>query len=208
MALLVAGTIVVVLAVASGSWRMDPVLSGSMRPSFPVGGLVLAERVPVRSIEVGDVVLFTPPWAPGETYVHRVISLSRQRGSTTIRTKGDANPVADPAPVHLTGRWIYEARAVVPFVGYLAVWCHSPAGELELAVAALVTAIGVAGWSVGGRRGAHRASRDPRRSLPGVFGPSTEAPVVPADGRNLRQAPAAAQVTPSLRLGLSQEVEA
>ena len=138
-------TAALVVLVGSGWWRMDPVLSWSMRPAFPVGGVVVAERVPVSSVGVGDVVLFTPPWAPGATYVHRIIGVRRAAGATTIRTKGDANAVADPAPVTLTGRTIYEARFVVPVVGYVAVWCHSPAGELELAGGALVGALAAAG---------------------------------------------------------------
>ena len=144
--LLGVATTALVVLVSSGWWRMDPILSGSMRPAFPVGGVVVAERVPVSSIRVGDVVLFSPPWAAGETYVHRIIGVRRTKGATTIRTKGDANPVPDPAPIRLTGQSIYEARFVVPVLGYVAVWSHSPEGELELAGAALAGALVVAGW--------------------------------------------------------------
>lgn len=146
MTALLAGT------VASGAWRMDPMLSGSMRPAYPLGSVVLAERVPLAALQRGDVVLFSPPWAPGQTYAHRIIALRRVAGVTTIRTKGDANSVADPAPVRLTGRFVYEARAAVPVVGYVAVWAHSSAGELELAAIALMTAMGVAAWTAKVRR--------------------------------------------------------
>ena len=152
LATLVGGIASLGLAIGSGSWRIDPILSGSMRPGFPVGGVVVAERVPVAVLRVYDVVLFQPPWSPGTTDVHRIVQIHRHGLITTIRTKGDDNSVADPLPVRLTGRWIYEARFALPLVGYAAVWLHSPAGELELAGVLLCVAIGVAAWATHERR--------------------------------------------------------
>lgn len=118
--------IVVAVAVTSGAWQIRPVLSGSMRPDLPVGGVVVTQRVPLDSLAVGDVAVFHPPVDPRLDYVHRIIWLRRRAGELLVRTKGDANATADPWLLHVRGRWGYVARFSVPWIGYAAVWVHSP----------------------------------------------------------------------------------
>lgn len=144
--------VALVVVVGTGWLRIDPIMSGSMRPGLPVGGVAIAERVPRASLRVGDVVLFTPPWAPSTTDVHRIISLDRSGGGSVIRTRGDANSAADPAPVRLSGRWIYEVRGSLPFMGYAAVWLHSAAAKLELSLGVLLGAVGITIWNLRARR--------------------------------------------------------
>lgn len=130
-----------VAAVASGGWQVRPVLSGSMRPTFPVGGVVITESVPTGSLRVGDVAVFHPPGQADITYVHRIVWLHREGGQLLVQTKGDANPVRDPWTLHVRGPVAYRERWVLPLVGYAAVWVHSAAGRHDLylvAVAAFV----------------------------------------------------------------------
>jgi len=75
LAALVAAAPTGIVGVASGAWQVRPILSGSMRPGFPVGGVVVTQRVPLDSLHVGDVVVFHIPHDPGATYLrppHRV----------------------------------------------------------------------------------------------------------------------------------------
>ena len=158
--------VALVVVVETGWLRIDPIMSGSMRPGLPVGGVAIAERVPRASLRVGDVLFFTPPWAPGTTDVHRIISLRRSGGGTVIRTRGDANAAADPIPVRLLGRWVYEVRGSLPFVGYAAVWLHSAAAKLELSLGVLLGAVGITIWSLRARHrpvGQAGAQGDPSR---------------------------------------------
>lgn len=126
---------VMAAAVGSGEWQVQPILSGSMRPGFPVGGVVFVQRVPLSSLRVRDVALFHPPGEPQITYVHRIISLERTPQGLDIRTQGDDNVFPDPWTLHLQGRWAYQARFTVPLVGYVAVWDHSPSGHKDLLLA-------------------------------------------------------------------------
>ncbi len=144
----VAGVVVVaglaVAAVALGHWQARPVLSGSMRPALPIGGVAITESVPTGSLKVGDVAVFHPPGQPDVTYVHRIIWLQRHHGQLLVRTKGDANPVRDPWTLHVQGAVAYQVRYVVPLVGYAAVWVHSAGGRsrlLLLAAAALLVCV-------------------------------------------------------------------
>jgi signal peptidase len=116
----------VVAAVASGSYQVRPVLTGSMRPGLPVGGVVVTERVPVSSLGVRDVIVFHRPDNASELVVHRIIALRHVAGGLVIRTQGDNNPVRDPWRVRLQGADAYRAQFSVPLIGYAAIWWHQP----------------------------------------------------------------------------------
>ena len=140
LTLIAAGIVVAVIGVAGGGWAVQPILSGSMRPGFPLGGVVVAERMPVTDLQVRDVVIFHPPSEPTIDYVHRVISLRREGSTVVIRTQGDANLYPDPWTLRLHGRYVYVARFTLPLLGYPAVWVHSPTGRRTLLATAFVLA--------------------------------------------------------------------
>jgi len=122
IAALFGGGALVTFAIATGGWTMAPILSGSMRPGFPVGGVVVAEREPMASLAVGDVILFQNPNQPSVEMVHRITQLQiGQSGQPVVKTKGDANSAADPWAVTLKGRTVYVAEFTLPLLGYLAV---------------------------------------------------------------------------------------
>jgi signal peptidase I len=125
--------------VVSGRYEIRPVLSGSMRPGLPVGGVVLAEKVPTASLHVRDVIIFHRPGHPSELVVHRITTLSPSAAGPVIQTQGDANDVPDPWKVTLQGSTAYRAKYSVPLVGYAAIWAHEPqTRRLALLLAALL----------------------------------------------------------------------
>lgn len=126
----------VAIAVLSGNYQIRPVLSGSMRPGLPVGGVVITHRVPLADIKVRDVIVFTRPGNPSEMVVHRVIQLDRHGSTVTARTQGDANDVADPWTLSLHGTTAYRAMYSLPLLGYPAVWLHNMNGNHILAAIA------------------------------------------------------------------------
>ena len=119
----------VVLAAGIGfrvaDFHVQTVLSGSMRPTVSPGDLAITQGVPINSLRVGDVIVFTPP-TETQSLLHRIAS----RDGDVITTKGDANSVADPWHVTLKGTTGYRLVFVVPYVGWL----------IELRGAALVAA--------------------------------------------------------------------
>ena len=111
--------LVVGLAVRTGRLDLEPVLSGSMRPTFAPGDLVVATRVHVSSLKVGDVVAFNPPGS-AKKEMHRIVTIQRKGGKTLITTKGDANNVTDPwGRIGLRGAWAYRLKAVIPKLGWV-----------------------------------------------------------------------------------------
>lgn len=149
-----------VVAVGTGRYQIRPILSGSMRPGLPVGGVVIAKRVPISALEIRDVVVFHPPNEPNTFVVHRIISLEREAGEVRIQTQGDANDVPDAWTAVLRGRFAYRAVYTVPLVGYIAVWAHNPDGRRILLLAGLLL-LAVAGATAALQLRRRRTSPDP-----------------------------------------------
>jgi signal peptidase len=103
------------------------VLSGSMTPGLPVGGMVFTRPVDPADIVAEDVITFQRPSNPAELVTHRVVAVDTSSGAPIFTTKGDANPAPDLDPVSASavqGELWFSA----PQVGRLAAVLHSPQG--------------------------------------------------------------------------------
>ena len=98
------------------------VTGSSMEPAIHKGALVIVEPVSPTAISRGDIITFEHY---GQTTTHRVIAIDGSNAaSPTFTTKGDANTVADPEPVHFPGQvGIY--RASIPVLGYVIVYAQA-----------------------------------------------------------------------------------
>lgn len=106
------------------SYETAAVVSGSMRPVVSEGDLVIFRSFPPPDrrassdlgLAPGDIVLFLSPRDGTTRIMHRVVSVT---DDGRVKTKGDANPVADD--------WLVDpgdvkgvARLVIPRAGMLA----------------------------------------------------------------------------------------
>ena len=146
--LAVVGVVVALTVVGTltGRWGLVPVLTGSMRPGIEPGDLVLVTPEPFAAVRVGQILDFQPPGEGGATVVHRIVSATRRPTGPVIRTKGDANNVADPWKAQLGGTTAWRVRAVIPKLGYLSVAEHNPnvrlAVEASLFLGGVMTGLG------------------------------------------------------------------
>ena len=95
------------------------IVSGSMTGTYDRGSLVWDEVVPVADLKVGDVITYLPP-AGDHLITHRLSWIGRDSsGARAFRTKGDANPVADPWTFRL--EQTAQARVVmgIPYIGHV-----------------------------------------------------------------------------------------
>jgi signal peptidase I len=124
----VALAIFVLLALVphTGLYRPETVLSGSMKPYFGAGDLVIVTPESTRDVRVGQVISFHIPTGDHHVQTHRVVAVLRRGAHPLIRTKGDANKAADPWTARLDGSTTYRVRAVVPKLGWLIVWLRDP----------------------------------------------------------------------------------
>lgn len=95
------------------------VLTGSMRPHYPPGTLVVVRPVDADRLTVGDVVTYQLRSGEPDVVTHRIVAVGvslENPGEPVFTTKGDANRIADPKPVRpvqVRGRLWYA----VPYLG-------------------------------------------------------------------------------------------
>lgn len=103
----------------------SPVLTGSMRPAFAPGDLLITAPKAVANLKPGQVAVFTPP---GETtpYAHRITAIAGTPDHPVLTTKGDANPAADKWRARLDQVQVPVVVATVPHVGSALLWAQDP----------------------------------------------------------------------------------
>ncbi len=125
----------------AGWWRLDTVLTGSMRPGIQPGDVEILRPEPVSALRVGQIVAFHPP-KDAFTVTHRVVAIRTAAGHDAglwITTKGDANNARDPwGSVRILGSSVWVVRGVIPGIGFLSVWVKSPLPHLLLMIAAVL----------------------------------------------------------------------
>jgi signal peptidase len=97
------------------------ITGGSMTGTYDRGSIVFDKPVPVSDLKVGDVITYSPPASTGVhgLITHRIISV-KDHGTdgASYRTKGDANPAADPWRFQLDQPTQAKVAFAVPYLGY------------------------------------------------------------------------------------------
>lgn len=104
---------------------IQPVLTGSMRPTYGPGWAVVSRSIPVTSIRPGMVVIFVPP-GQSVSYAHRVLTVTGSPNNPVLTTKGDANPGPDAWHARIKAKNIQEVIWAIPGVGHLMVDAQGP----------------------------------------------------------------------------------
>lgn len=127
--LLIAGIIVAAVMFAAGKspgksllgYRYYDVLTGSMKPAYNAGDLILVKVTDPSEIQVGDPVTFNPGSTDDSYLTHRVTQKLENymgTGNVCFKTKGDANETEDPFVID-GSRMIGVVKMKIPFAGYL-----------------------------------------------------------------------------------------
>jgi signal peptidase I len=103
----------------------SPVLTGSMRPAFAPGDLLITAPTGVSSLQRGQIAVFTPP---GEStpFAHRITAVAGSPEHPVITTKGDANPAPDHWRATLNQDQVPVVVATVPYAGNVLLWTQNP----------------------------------------------------------------------------------
>ena len=123
-----ATAVLVALAVAYGAlrladWRPETIVTGSMRPAYAPGDLVIVSPQRASAVRPGEVITFAHPRRRGRTLTHRVMSVQSgppvAPGWLAITTKGDANPAPERWTIR-SGGTVGRVRAHLPRAGEIA----------------------------------------------------------------------------------------
>jgi signal peptidase I len=109
-----------------GLYRPVTVLSGSMRPTFSPGDMVIVTPEPVSSVRVGQVISYQVPVGIHQVETHRIVRILAGGAHPTVQTQGDANNWPDPWTAKLEGNTAWRMRTVIPHLGYVVNWLRSP----------------------------------------------------------------------------------
>ncbi|HEX6489737.1 MAG TPA: signal peptidase I [Gaiellaceae bacterium] len=101
-----------------GWYRPLTVLSGSMRPTFSPGDLIIVRPEPLRDVHAGQVIAYHVPVADHQLETHRVIRILRGGPNPIVQTQGDANNWHDPWNAELHGSTAWRLSLVIPAAGY------------------------------------------------------------------------------------------
>jgi signal peptidase len=128
VALLVFAMVANFLVIAQSLFAPLSVVEGnSMSPNIRNDDAVFISSVEPEQLKIGDVVVFADPESPGDSIMHRIISLDTSEKTTLVVTKGDANPTVDPFAIPAQ-RISGKVSAVFPRAGALLSYIHSPYG--------------------------------------------------------------------------------
>ncbi len=104
-------------------WERYVIVSGSMTGTYDRGSIVFDEVVPTTSLLVGDVITYKRPAGAGPNglVTHRIVKIFKdpKTGDRVYRTKGDANPAADPWRFFLADKKVARVATSVPKVGFV-----------------------------------------------------------------------------------------
>jgi len=105
-----------------GNYQILAVMSGSMAPTIPVGGLVVVK--PESDYKVNDIITFKTPGATRtkDYTTHRLVEIKDKNGKKTFITKGDANKTNDTEtvdPASVVGKQIFSIAGVGYLLGYI-----------------------------------------------------------------------------------------
>ena len=129
--LLVATLAVVLLFILIASnflgWRFDAVLTGSMSPTFEVGGMVVILPVDPLTVDVGDVITYRVHMEPEMLVTHRVVEVIEEGNSLGFKTKGDGVEREDGYVVP-SQNVVGKVRLYVPLLGRFSEFVKTPIG--------------------------------------------------------------------------------
>ncbi|MHA7263998.1 signal peptidase I [Arthrobacter sp. TMN-37] len=112
----------------------SPVLTGSMRPTYAPGDLLISAPQDVTDLRPGQIVVFIPP---GESvpFSHRITAVAGTPAQPVLTTKGDANPAPDHWRATLEQAQVPVVVASVPAAGTVLLWIQNPVQRALLTAA-------------------------------------------------------------------------
>ena len=119
------------------------IISGSMEPNYHLGAIIYVQDVQPETLKEGDVITYM--LNQNTVTTHRIVAVEPDGEDPTVlrfRTKGDANSIEDPTPVH-ENNVVGKVVASIPYLGYVSDYVQHPPGTYIVfgAVAILILAV-------------------------------------------------------------------
>jgi signal peptidase len=114
--------VVTILIPAVASAERFTVLTGSMRPTYPPGTLIVVKPVKAEKLRIGLPITYQLQTGKSAVVTHRIVATSQNAmGERSYTTQGDANDAPDPKPV-IAKQVRGEVWYSLPYLGYVNTW--------------------------------------------------------------------------------------
>ena len=135
------------------------ILTGSMRPTYDPGSLVVVKPVEESELMIGTPITFQLESGQPTVVTHRIIAVSEsQQGERRFITQGDANGEPDEKevrPVQVRGKVWYS----LPYLGYVNTWLTGEQRTVLVAVVVSALLIYATYMMISGIRDGRRDAR-------------------------------------------------
>jgi len=114
---------------STGFFGVQPtvIYSGSMRPSFDAGDIVIISEVPIEEIQIGDIIQYKIENS-SIPVIHRVFEIQEEDNVKFFITKGDDNDEPDSNPVYAE-QIMGKAVFTVPKLGWIPITFKEMIGD-------------------------------------------------------------------------------
>jgi signal peptidase len=146
-----------------GLYRPVTVLSGSMRPTYSPGDMIVDVPEPVSAVRVGQIISYQVPTGIHQVESHRVVKILSGGTHPVVQTQGDANNWPDPWTAKLEGSTAWREVAVLPYLGSVVNALRGPTIGIAavLLAPALLVALALAEiWGADEKHGAPEENRE------------------------------------------------
>lgn len=107
-----------------GPFKIMTVLSGSMKPVFNPGDVIIDEKADIEKLKTGDIITFK---FNSSLTTHRITGIINKNGRIYFKTKGDNNNIEDAGLVNendVVSRYLFR----IPLLGFIITCIKSKTG--------------------------------------------------------------------------------
>lgn len=95
------------------------IISESMEPELEVNDLVIVQKCDVTQLQKGDIITFKQD---EKTISHRILNITKEKGTIKFETKGDNNKIPDSEKVEteqVYGKVLFKIKKIGKFIKYI-----------------------------------------------------------------------------------------
>ncbi len=116
---------------------MFNIVSESMEPTLNKNDLVLVQKCDISELQEGDIITFKQD---NRTISHRIIDITKEKGTTKFKTKGDNNEIPDSDKVEanqIYGKVSFRVKGIGHIVSYI----QNASGFINIVIFAIIVYI-------------------------------------------------------------------
>lgn len=118
--------VLLIFGVLTDTYRVVPILSGSMSPSLEKGSLAIVVKKDIVKLEKGEITVFQAPNKGKNLIAHRIHKINEENDKLLFRTKGDANTSPDSWEFYFEKRQTWVVAYNIPHLGKVFLFFDKP----------------------------------------------------------------------------------